>query len=399
MLHRKIVKFAVPLAAGVLALSACSSNGKSGGGGKSGGSGGGKTVTIGLQGPLSGANAQLGINVKDGVQLAFNQFNAKPNKPFTVKLATSDDEGDPSKANAAATQLIQNNSIKAVIGPIFSGPTKASEPLYSSASLLSITPSATNPQLTTQGFTSFLQGIANDNLQGKAMADYITKKLTPKPTKVYVIDDKSEYGVGLANVARADLKADGVQVVSDSVPAGTPDYSGPAAKVANSKATALIYAGYYADAAPLAKKLHDAGYTGAVFSDDGAKDPQLVKLAGTAVNNWYLTCPCTDPTVQASTKTFATQYTSTFKTPPSTYSAEGYDEANMLLQQITKLGAGVSRQALLAAMKTADYKGISKEFSFKSTGQFKGTDVWIYQVKSGKITFLGNVNQLVGSAG
>lgn len=395
VLHRNIVRLAVPVAAATLALSACSSSsgGGSKGGSSSSGGGGGTTVTIGLQAPLSGANAQLGINVKYGVQLAFDEFNAKSGNKFKVKLVTSDDEGDPSKANAAATQLISNNDVKAVIGPVFSGPTKASEPLYSSAKLLSISPSATNPTLTTSGFTSFLRGIANDNLQGKAMSDYITQKLHAK--KVYVIDDKSEYGVGLADVARKSLKAAGVTVVSDSVPAQTPDYSSPAAKVVNSKADALIYAGYYADAAPLAKKLKDAGWTKPTFSDDGSKDQKLIDNGGQAVEGWYLTCPCTDPTVQASTKSFATAYQTKFKQAPSTYSGESYDIANMLLSEIGKLGAGADRAAILGAMQKADYKGITKEFSFDAKGEFKGTDVWLYQVKNQKVAFVGNVKDLL----
>src|SRR5581483_10201935 len=166
-------------AAGALALAGCSSSGGKKGGGlgggatgsgssstSSGGGGGGsgKTYTIGLEMPLSGANAQLGINEEYGVEVAVDQANANSSLGFKVALVKSDDEGDPTKSPAAANQLVQNSAVIGVIGPAFSGNTTASGPIYNAAKLPFVTPSATNATLGTHGWTYYHRIVPNDNV-------------------------------------------------------------------------------------------------------------------------------------------------------------------------------------------------------------------------------------------
>ncbi|GAA4923875.1 branched-chain amino acid ABC transporter substrate-binding protein [Streptomyces coeruleoprunus] len=386
MLNKTIVKLAIPLAVGALALTACSSDS----------GGGGDTLKIAFQGPLSGDNVALGENMQNGVKLAIDQANAKGDLGVKLEYVAADDQGLPDKATAAAQKVIDDESIVAVVGPAFSGPTNTSSPLYTEAGMVTVSPSATNPTLTDpkNGFKSLLRGVPNDNQQGAAMATYYAKKLKAK--KVYLIDDKTDYGTGLAGVAEKGLKDAGIQVVRKAVPQKTPDYSATAKDVVNSKADALIYAGYYQDAAPFAKKLKDAGYKGAAISGDGTNDAKFIELAGDASEGWFLTCPCTDATVEAGTKKFTADYQKAFNRAPGTYSAEAYDIANMIIEQIRAKKGDVEREALRDALAKATYKGLTKSFSFDENGEFKGTDVYLYQVKGGKIGYLGNVNQLAG---
>jgi branched-chain amino acid transport system substrate-binding protein len=384
VLNKTIVKLAIPVAVGALALTGC--------GGDSGSSDG--ALKIAFQGPLSGDNVALGENMQNGIQLAINQANASGD--LTFEYVPADDQGLPDKAPTAAQKVIDDMGVVAVVGPAFSGPTNSASPLYAEAGLVTVSPSATNPLLTDEanGFTSFLRGVPNDNMQGKAMADFFVKTVGAK--KVYLIDDKTDYGVGLSSVAEENLKAAGVEIVKKSVPQKTPDYSATAKDVVNSKADALIYAGYYQDLAPFAKKLKDAGYKGAGISGDGSNDVKFAELAGDAADNWYLTCPCTDATVEAGTKKFAADYEKEFNRAPGTYSAEAYDITNMIIEEIKKTDGTVEREALRDALAKASYKGLTKTFSFGANGEFKGEDVFIYQVKSGKIEYQGNVSDLVG---
>ncbi|HKC26992.1 MAG TPA: branched-chain amino acid ABC transporter substrate-binding protein, partial [Jatrophihabitans sp.] len=176
-------------AAGALALTGCSSSKKNtgsgglGGGGNpsgasSSGSGGGPsgTIKIGFEGPLSGANAQLGINEEYGAEIAVQQANADSSLGFKVQLVTSDDEGDPAKSPAAATKLIQDPTILGVIGPSFSGSTLAVGKAYSAAGMAFITPSASNGTLQQQGFSTFHRIIPNDNVEGSQGADWLARK-------------------------------------------------------------------------------------------------------------------------------------------------------------------------------------------------------------------------------
>ena len=146
----------------------------------------------------------------NGVQLAIDQANAKGDLGFKLKLVKSDDVGDESKAPAAAAQVLQDSSVIGVVGPAFSGPTKATAKTYGDANMGLISPSATNPDLTKQGFTAFHRVVPADNVEGVQAADWLAKKAK----KVFVIDDLSEYGKGAADIVRAQLKADKVTVVS-----------------------------------------------------------------------------------------------------------------------------------------------------------------------------------------
>ena len=167
-----------------------------------------------MQGPLSGANQALGLNIDWGVKLAVQQENAKGDLPFTLAIKESDDQGDQSKGADAAQLLIQDPKVVGVVGPAFSGPTAAAGALYSGANLVAVSPSATRPSLTSSGYKTFYRVVANDSVQGPAAADYMAKVL--KAPNVYVVDDKSQYGQGLSTAIVAQLKKDGVTVETDS---------------------------------------------------------------------------------------------------------------------------------------------------------------------------------------
>src|SRR5215210_4167306 len=127
MRSTRSAKWMLPLAlVSALALSACSNDSKSSdSGGGLGGSGGGQTYKIAFQGPLSGDNAQLGINEVNGVQLAIDQANESGELDFKLELVKADDQGSPEQAPTAAAQVLQDDAVLGVVGPSCSGATKA----------------------------------------------------------------------------------------------------------------------------------------------------------------------------------------------------------------------------------------------------------------------------------
>ncbi|HVW81561.1 MAG TPA: branched-chain amino acid ABC transporter substrate-binding protein [Mycobacteriales bacterium] len=385
------IRLVVPLAVAAMTAAACGSS-SSGGGGSAGGTGGGKTYTIACQGPLTGDNAALGINICDGAKLAIDQANAKGDLGFTLKYLGVDDQGSPDKAPAAAQSEVSNSNVIAVVGPAFSGATQASEKSFADAGLVSVTASATLPTLTdpSNGFTTFYRAIGTDSSQGAGAADYLTKKLGAK--SVYSIDDAEAYGQGLAKVLESALKADGVKVTHDSLPQGTKP--GPeASKVAQANPDAVYYSGYYADGGPLLKALRSAGYKGTFMSDDGVKDPNFIKLAGASnAEGTYFTCPCSDPSKAAD---FFTAYKAAFNQDAGTYSAEAYDVANAIITAMKGISGDITRQALVDAVANVSYDGITKTVAFGSNHELKSTTVYLYQVVNGAIKYLGAIDDLV----
>lgn len=407
-----LITIAVFSAAAALALTGCSSSGGGNGGGGGAGGGGlgggggsatgggggggaGQTYKIGFEGPLSGANAQLGINEVYGVEIAVQQANANKSLGFKVQLVKSDDEGDPAKSPAAADQLIQDPAVLGVIGPSFSGSTLAVGKKYSAAGMPFITPSATNATLQTQGFTTFHRIVPNDNVEGSQAADWLARKHVKK---LFVLQDLSTYGKGVGDTVAKQARKDGLNVTEQGLDGTTTKNYNPIAQtIKASGADALFYGGYDAQAALLAKALKSAGFNGIAVGGNGIKSSVFTQSSGAAGNGWYMTCGCQDATVAPQSKAFTQAYQARFHTPPSTYSPEAYDATNAMIQAIkTAASSGTpTRSSLETAVNNLDYKGITTTIKFQKNGDLQSSvqTVNLYQQKNGKIVELGNIKQ------
>jgi branched-chain amino acid transport system substrate-binding protein len=415
---RAITTIVALSAAGALALSGCSSSGDGGnggssgskapsGGGNSGGLGGGggnssaagnKTYTIGFIGALSGPNAQLGINERNGAQLAVEEANASGKYKFKIALDAQDSEGDPAKAPAAATALISNSAVLATVGPAFSGESEAVDPSFCDANpaMPIVTASASKGTLQTHGWKCWHRIIPNDNVEGAQGADWLART---GAKKVFVLNDLSAYGQGVANTMAQTLKSKNVAVVTKGVDGtSTRNYNPIAQTIKASGADALFYGGYDAQAALLAKALVSAGFTGRTVTGNGGKSSVFTKDAGKAGNGWYFTCGCQDATTAPSAKAFTAAYQKKFNTPPSTYSPEAYDAANLLIEAINTASQSgePTRQTVLAALDKANFTGITTTIQFASNGELTAQNlvVNLYRQQAGEIKSLGNINEV-----
>lgn len=370
---RSLIKIGAPIVAAAFALSAC--GGTTGGSANNAGGGKACDLKIGFFGALTGDAANLGINIKNGAELAVNQYNEK-NPDCKVSLVTFDSQGDPSVAPGLAQKAVTDKKLVGIVGPAFSGESKAADPIFDKAGLNIITASATNPALSTNGWKTFHRILGNDATQGPAAAKYIKDVL--KAEKAFVIDDSSEYGKGLADIVRKDL---GGQVAgTDAVQQKQTDFSGTVTKVVASKAPAVFYGGYYAEAALLVKQLRSAGYKGTFVAADGVKDDGFIKAAGSAAEGAIVTCPCLPPDKAGD---FAAAYKKAYNSDPATYSAEAYDAANVFLAGI-KAGK-TSSEDMNAFIGSYDEKGVTKQVKFDDKGEPAEVTVWAYKVEGGKI--------------
>ncbi|HEY7174890.1 MAG TPA: branched-chain amino acid ABC transporter substrate-binding protein, partial [Micromonosporaceae bacterium] len=335
----------------------------------------------------TGSAANLGVNIEQGAELAVDQYNDK-NGAGCITMKKFDSQGDPAVAPGVARQLIQDKKILGIVGPAFSGESIAADPIFDQAGIPLITPSATNPTLSSGGqaggtpWKVFHRAVATDASQGPAAANYI--KAVLKPTKVFVIDDQSAYGAGLADAVKQTLGS--LVVGSDKVGADgkQTDFSSSVTKVVSSGATALFYGGYYQNAGLLRKQLTAAGWKGTMVAGDGVNDPGYIKAAGNAAaQGTVLTCPCS-PASKAG-GTFDTDYQAKWNVAAGTYSDVAYDAANIFLQGISQ--GNTTTAKMNTYLSTVDYKGVANEYKFQPNGELDTSliKVWAFKVDNGQV--------------
>ncbi|HYO85425.1 MAG TPA: branched-chain amino acid ABC transporter substrate-binding protein [Dermatophilaceae bacterium] len=375
---RSFIKIGVPVAAASLLLAACGGTTTTGSGSGTAGGGTQCDYKVAYFGALTGDAANLGINIKNGVELAVNQYNEK-NPNCKVTLQTFDSEGDPAKAPALAQKAVTEKKILGIVGPAFSGESKAANPIFNQAGLNLITASATNPALADNGWKVFHRMLGNDATQGPAAATYMRDVLKAK--KVFVIDDSSEYGKGLSDIVRKDLGA--TVVGNDSVQGGgkQTDFSATVTKASAAAPDAVYFGGYYAEASNIIKQLRTAGWKGNFVVADGVKDDAYIKQAGTASEGTIITCPCLPP---EKAPEFAKAFRAAYKSDPATYSAEAFDSANVFLDGIKD--GKVTNDDMNAFIKTYDKPGVTKRVKFDERGEPAEVSVWAYKVIGAKIT-------------
>ncbi|SDE98167.1 branched-chain amino acid transport system substrate-binding protein [Blastococcus fimeti] len=371
------VKTGAPLLALALALSACGTSGgddeeASGGGGEAGTC---EDVAIGYFGALTGSAANLGINIRNGVKLAVDEFNEE-NADCQVSLEEYDSAGDPNQATGLATQAIGDDSVIGVVGPAFSGESDTAGPIFAEGGLPTISASATNPDLSENGWDTFHRVLGNDASQGPAAATYIADVLQSE--KVFVVDDASAYGAGLAEIV--EESAGDAVVGTDTIQTGQTDFSATVTSIRSSGADSVFFGGYYAEAGLLVQQMRGAGVEATFVVADGVKDPGFIEAAGDAAEGTIITCPCLPP---EESQDFYSAFEEAFGAAPATYSAEAYDAANVFLAGI--LEGNTDRESLLEWVNDFSGEGITKTITFDENGEPENISVWAYKVENGEI--------------
>jgi branched-chain amino acid transport system substrate-binding protein len=342
-----------------------------------------KEVTIAYQGPLTGDAAQTGIDEVNAVKYALKKYNdTKP--AVKINLVTIDDQGAGAVALTVAPGAAANKKIIAIVGPAFSGATISSLPYYKAARLPMISPSATNVTLTDKksvnyGYPVFHRVPSTDAFQGPALAKWAVQN--QKSPKVYVVDDKSPYGTGLASFVKKAL-ASGTLGGSDSTPDDTKDFAATISKVKSTDSNVVIYTGYYAQAAILLNQLRAAGFKGDFAAGDGVMSQSFIDGAGKNAEGALLVAP-TIP-LSVGNPTMEADYVKVMGAASGEYSAETITITNLFIEAVK---SGVStRSAMLNFIN--GYKGLTAvgtKLSFDRNGDNNGAAaIGGFIVKGGK---------------
>ncbi|GAC1303426.1 MAG: branched-chain amino acid ABC transporter substrate-binding protein [Vulcanimicrobiaceae bacterium] len=378
-----------------------------------GAAGGGDVVKIGIDMPVSGADASTGIPTRNGAVQAIEEANAK-GAPGGVKFAAYDlDDAvqgahDPGQGAQNTRAFVSDAAVLAIVGPFNSSVAKAEIPITNDAGLAQISPSNTSTGLTKGDDakklrTSHPETIAyfrvctTDDKQGAAGAQF-AKKIGFK--KAFVIDDNETYGKGLADVFEAQFKAGGGAVVGhEHLTKGQTDYKALLTKAHALAPDVVFYGGTTATGGGLLRKqMADAGLRSTPYiGGDGISDDEFLKTAGEMANGSYYTVAAPETSKLASAASFVAAYKKRWKSDVGPYSANAYAAAKLEIAAIEKaMAAGKkipSRADVLA--NVAATKGFASPigtFGFDENGDTTNPILSLYKIAGGKATFVDQIN-------
>ncbi len=347
-------------------------------------------IRIGEVGPLSGGDAHLGKDNENGAMLAADEINAAggvklAGKSYHVEILAEDDKGDPREATLAAQKLV-DEGVVAVVGHLNSGCSIPASKIYHDAGVAEVSPSTTAIKYTEQGFDTAFRVLANDRRQGTALADYAVDTMHAKTAAV--IDDRTAYGQGLADVVEQTLKQRGVTIVArEYTNDKATDFSAILTRIRAAHPDVIFYGGMDATAGPMARQMQELAIKAPLLAGDGACSPQFVTLAGSAAG--VLTCSQAGEAVENLPKgaAFLAKYRAKFGTPVEIYAPYAYDAVYLIVDAIRRAGS-LDRAAVRKAIATADYDGLTGHIAFDAKGDLRGGAITMFHVQDGKLAYL-----------
>ncbi|MFE9583267.1 ABC transporter substrate-binding protein [Nocardia sp. NPDC006044] len=312
--------------------------------------------------------AGAGGSADGGVKLAVDQFT-KANPGCSVALREFDIAG--AQASDVAAQIVNDPSIAALVGPVLSAEIQSTGKVFNDAGLPFLTPSATDPALSTNGWHSFFRGLAADDVQGTALAKYLVN--TAHYRRICVIQDKAGYGRSLAGSAVSSLGSAADSSCAAEIGKGDRDFATLATDIAKAKPDAIFYSGYAEEAAVLLRQLREAGVTVPFVSAESTVTPDFVAQAGSSAKDAIVSCSC-GPVVTR----FAGEYQALNGQAPGPSSVEAYDLTTIILKGVST--GRTTRAALADYLRGYEGTGLARTYRWSAVGELVTPQTWLYKV-------------------
>jgi branched-chain amino acid transport system substrate-binding protein len=353
-----------------------------------------EVIKIGHVGPISGAIAHLGKDNENGAKMAIDELNAKGvvigGKKVKFELLAEDDGGDPKQGTTVAQKLV-DAKVNGIIGHLNSGTTIPASKIYYEAGIPQISPSATNPKYTQQGFKSAFRVVANDGQLGGTLGRYAVK--ISKAKKIAVIDDRTAYGQGVAEefvkgaTGSKAAKESGVEIVSNQFTTDkATDFNAILTSIKGKNPDLIFFGGMDAVAGPMLKQMKQLGINAKFMGGDGLCTEALAQLAGDSMGDGQVVCAEAGGVEDAGKKgmeDFRVAYKKKFGIEVQIYAPYVYDSVMVMVDAMKKANSADPAKYLPFLAKT-NYKGVTGNIAFDSKGDIKDGTLTLYTYKAGK---------------
>jgi branched-chain amino acid transport system substrate-binding protein len=346
-------------------------------------------VTIANVGPTSGAIAHFGKDNENGAKMAVDELNATGvtigGIKVTLKLVTEDDAADPKQGTAVAQKLV-DAKVSGVIGHLNSGTTIPASRIYSDAGIPQISPSATNPKYTRQGYKTAFRIVADDTQLGGTLGRYAVTTLKGK--SIAVIDDRTAYGQGVAEeFSKAVVAAGGTVVAKEFTSDKATDFSSILTTIKGKKADIVFFGGMDAVGGPMLRQMKSLGISAKFMGGDGICTTEMLKLAGDAASDNKVFCAeagGVEGKAKIGMEDFRKKYKTKFGTDVQLYAPYVYDSIKVMVAAMVKAGSSDPAKYLSTLAATKDYQGVTGPISFDYKGDIKGGALTLRTIRGGK---------------
>ena len=348
-----------------------------------------QVVRIGHVGPVSGPIAHLGKDNENGARLAVEELNARGvsigGKKVRFELIAEDDAADPKQGTAAAQKLV-DAKVSGVIGHLNSGTTIPASKIYSEAGVPQISPSATNPKYTRQGYKTAFRVVADDVHLGGTLGRYAVNQVKAK--SIAVIDDRTAYGQGVADEFEKAAKAAGATIVGREFTTDkATDFMPILTTLKAKKPDVIFFGGMDAVGGPMLKQMKALGITAKYMGGDGICTTELVKLAGDAMADGQVVCAeagGVDGALKKGMDDFGVRYKKRFNDDVKLYAPYVYDAVMVMADAMQRAKSSDPAKYLPELAKTQGYKGVTGTIAFDEKGDIKNGALTLYTYKAGK---------------
>lgn len=347
-----------------------------------------EVVKIGHVAPTSGAIAHLGKDNENGARMAIDELNAKGvtigGKKVKFELLAEDDGGDPKQGTAAAQKLV-DSKVNGVVGHLNSGTSIPASKIYSDAGLPQISPSATNPKYTRQGFKTTFRVVADDVHLGGTLGKYAVTQLKGK--SIAVIDDRTAYGQGVADEFEKGVKAAGGKTVArEFTNDKATDFTAILTNLKAKKPDIVFFGGMDAVAGPMIRQMKQLGIKAKFMGGDGICSGELTKLSGGAMEDGQVVCAeagGVEGEQKKGMEDFRARFKAKFNADVQIYAPYVYDALNVMVAAMEKAGSSDPAKYLPVLAKTTGYKGVTGTITFDEKGDIKNGALTMFTYKGG----------------
>ncbi|MBO0941868.1 branched-chain amino acid ABC transporter substrate-binding protein [Acidovorax temperans] len=349
-----------------------------------------QVVKIGHVAPVSGAQAHYGKDNENGARMAIEELNAQGvtigGKKIKFELVAEDDAADPKQGTAAAQKLC-DAKVAGVVGHLNSGTTIPASKVYNDCGIPHITGAATNPNLTKPGYKTTFRIIANDNALGAGLAFYAADTLKLKT--VAIVDDRTAYGQGVADVFKKTAAAKGMKVVDEQFTTDkATDFMAILTAIKSKNPDAIFFGGMDPQAGPMLRQMEQLGMGNVkYFGGDGVCTSEIAKLAAGAKTLANVVCAEGGSSLDKMPggKAWKAKYDAKYPNQFQVYSPYTYD-ATFLLVDAMKRANSWDPKVYTPELLKANFKGVTSTIQFEPNGEMKNPAITLYVYKDGKKT-------------